>query len=328
MKKWIFLLLTWLGNASAQGVPNVSTRIAPDNWVLSGDLLIWYASEQPSGSWANDVIAGFNGARQAFVDTFAPVPLFFKWDYGVRLGMGYNIPYDRWDTQFYWSWFRTQANGSVERGAIFTEFFGGFANDDLAVSGRLRWNLSYNMFDWELGRNFWVSRSLAIRPFVGIKGGWIDQKIHSQWHVISSNGDTVNFGTTEDLKNNFWGIGPSSGVNTKWALDYCNNFNLFGDFSTAMMWGFWRFKDVYNNPTPLTKHVTLNNSQLGALMLRGFMGFGWDVDFNQGMSHFSAKAGYEMQFWLNQLRMPTFGVLPLHGDLTLQGISIDCRFDF
>ena len=83
--------------------------------------------------------------------------------------------------------------------------------------------------------------------------------------------------------------------------------------------------DKYHNSNKKID-LRMKDFKLGALMLRGFMGIGWDVEFEQ--CHFAAKLGYEMQIWFNQLRIPTFQQLVLHGDLTLQGGTFNCSLDF
>ncbi len=85
---------------------------------------------------------------------------------------------------------------------------------------------------------------------------------------------------------------------------------------------------MYENTTGAKVSVNMKKSTLGALMLRGFLGIGWDVDFNKDRSHFATQLGYEMQLWVNQLRLPTSQLIQLHGDLTLQGVTFNCRFDF
>lgn len=313
-----------------EGVPNISTFKQNISGDIFADFLFWYASEETSSTWASDAIITLNDA--GVVDIFNVKSFTFDWDFGFRIGAGYTFSYDRWDTQLYWSWFRTKAGDTRTEGDILSQFFGGFINGDIAQSAQLQWKLLYNMFDWELGRSYWISKGLSLRPFVGLKGGWIHQNLQSQWHVTERDDSgtiiPVNYDATENLKNNFWGIGPSGGINTKWKLGPSDAqfFNVFGDFSTAMLWGTWICKDIYTNPTPTTISTNMNNVHLGGLMLRGFMGFGWDVDFLK--SHFNARLGYEMQFWINQLRLPTFQQLRLHGDLTLQGGTFNCRFDF
>ncbi|NGX32247.1 MAG: hypothetical protein K1060chlam4_00288, partial [Candidatus Anoxychlamydiales bacterium] len=173
-------------------------------------------------------------------------------------------------------------------------------------------------------------KGLFLRPFLGVKGGWINQSIHGQYFNLTIDSVLTNHSGSESLKNNFWGIGPLGGINTKWRiLNFGSNFfDFFGDFSVATMWGTWSCSDVYKNTASQTSSVNMKNSTLGALMFRGFMGIEWNVNFHANKSHFATKLGYEMQIWLNQLRLATFQLQRLHGDLTLQGLTLNCRLDF
>ncbi len=186
------------------------------------------------------------------------------------------------------------------------------------------------MFDWELGQNYWISKGLLLRPFLGIKGGWINQSIHGEYFDLTISSVLTSNSGSERLKNNFWGIGPLGGLNSKWRVFNFGSifFDFFGDVSMATMWGTWINTDVYKNSISKTYSVNMDNSNLGALMFKGFMGIELNVNFNTDKSHFATKLGYEMQIWLNQLRLATFQLQRLHGDLTLQGLTFNCRFDF
>jgi len=309
--------------------PNSSTQKESNssNWAVSADFLAWYASEEVAAIWA-DVITIGNNTSSWKVEDFD-----FKWDYGFRIGTGYGFAYDQWDTAFYWTWFRTEAKHTIPHkpnATITPEFFAALLSGDVPQSLSVRWSLLYNMFDWELGRSYWVSKDLSLRPFLGIKGGWIRQSIHGQYHNLTINDILTSNSASERLKNNFWGFGPQAGINSKWRVsDFgAHFFNFFGDFSFATMWGSWTCNDFYKNTVPNTSSVNMKNATLGALMFRGFMGIGWDADFREGKSHFAAKLGFEMQLWLNQLRIATLQLQRLHHDLTLQGVTFNCRFDF
>lgn len=323
-----------------RGLPNVSPRsqITSGSWDIFVDALAWYASEQTSAVWADIIKIGSN------TSSFTPQDFTFNWDFGFRLGAGRNLEYDQWDTQLYWTRFHTEAHqskrvfpefipifGSVlVTQEIRPEFFAGSLSNDTAQSAHIRWALLYDMIDWELGRSYWISQGVLLRPFIGLKGGWIDQSINLKYeNLIIASAPTDN-SAKEHVKNNFWGVGPVGGVNTKWKLrNFRTHFpSLFGDFSAATLWGTWACSDVYNETTGKKVSVHTKKSTLGALMLRGFVGAGWDVDLKEGREHFAARLGYEMQLWVNQLRLSTSQLIRLHGDLTLQGLTFDVRFDF
>lgn len=299
-------------------------------FVVSADFLAWFASEELGSIWT-DVISIGDNASSWTAPSFT-----FNWDYGFRLNSGYDFAYDSWDTLLSWTWYRTAAthtvpfNSHVLSYSIHPEFFAGFLSGNASNSATAHWSLLFNMFDWELGRQFWISRSLSLRPFLGLKGGWIDQAIQIRYDDLTIDHQLTTNSGFEYLKNNFWGLGPLGGINTQWRVrDFgTHHFNFFGDFSIATLWGTWICADQYKNTIGQTSAITTKNSTLGALMFRGFLGIGWDVSFNQGRSHFTTKLGMEMQLWMNQLRLATLQLQRVHDDLTLQGITWNCRFDF
>jgi hypothetical protein len=70
-------------------------------------------------------------------------------------------------------------------------------------------------------------------------------------------------------------------------------------------------------------------------VLTGVMGLAWDTCFSCDTMHFGIRAGYELQYWFRQSQRFSFNSLggtPRYtrsvGDLALQGLTIDVRFDF
>lgn len=318
------------------GIPNISARFQPEctSFDLFADLLVWCAKESGSDNWAE--VINSNGST-----TICDIKdVSFDWNAGFRVGLGYGLMHDQWDTQLYYTRFSTQGNDHVSSnpGSVFSSFLGNFYLNNptgAGISGiayqkaSIHWTIHSNIFDWELGRAFWVSEALSLRPFIGIKGGWIHQSIHTKWenpHLLA--GDTFfNIGR-ENLKNNFWGLGPCGGLNTKWNFIICQNhsFSLFGDLSGAIMWGHWTFSDLFKNDIQQKISVKLSPINSGASMLRTFMGFGWDANFCQ--FQFSTRLGYEMQFWLDQLQFYSFDTGRLSNELTFQGGTLEFCFDF
>ncbi len=308
------------------GLPNISAK-PTSGLVVSADFLAWYASEEVASIWADVINIGNN------TSSWGAPGFDFVWDYGFRVGVGYDLGYDGWDTLFSWTWFQTSANHSLSStpsSSLHFEFDAGFLSGDTPDSMNASWSLLYDMFDWSLGRSYWISRGLSVRPFFGAQGGWIHQSIKAHYQDLTVNSVKTQESGQEQLKNNFWGIGTLGGINTKWKVyDFGSHyFDFVGDFSLATMWGNWTCSDFYQSTLPKTYTVSMKDSALGALMCKGLVGIGWDVDISKGKSHFSAKLGYEMQIWLNQLRIATFQLQRLHHDLTLQGVTLNCQYDF
>lgn len=309
------------------GLPNLP-EIQCQKVQIFGDVLVWNAAESGMENWGL-VFSGPNIDIQTVE---------FDWNVGFRGGIDYALIHDEWDTKLYYTWFHTagSAHAGPANGGFFSAYLGNFyinnpngANDFGAVyqSGSIHWDLHFNTIDWELGRAYWVSSALVLRPFFGLKGGWIDQKIDTRWqNPIRS--ALVFTSATEDLKQEFWCIGPSGGFESKWKLisynSYC--FSLFGDFSGALLWGKWTFDDVYTNDAPAKVLVTEPDVVGGTSMLRGLMGFQWDLGWER--LNLSLKAGYEAQFWFEQLRLYIFNQGQVNNVLTLQGGSFELNLNF
>lgn len=312
-----------------KGLPNVSTKIDSSSGQLtfSADFLAWLASEEVTSIWADVITIGDN------TSAWNAKGFNFSWDYGFRVGASYSFLYDDWDVAASWTWFRTSATHRIPQMPntdISPEFFAAFLSGTPPKSMKVHWALLFDMIDLELGRSYWVSKNLSLRPFVGVKGGWIYQPIRGHYYNLIVSSVPTDLSAREHLENNFWGAGPLGGVNTKWQLREFGShvIDLFGDFSMATLWGTWRCSDVFENSVGNISSVNTNNSTLGALMFRGFLGFEWNTYFCVSDSLLSVRLGFETQIWLNQLRLNTFQLQRLHGDLTLQGATFNCRFDF
>ena len=278
------------------------------------DLLYWHASEETSSSWTY---------IPQLPNITAP-NVYFGWSPGVRAGLKVE-PNNLLDTQIYWTYFTTssqEAHTAAMNQTLAPEFFNGFTTLTPFTSAQVNWQLNMNMFDLEVGHRFSPLDALSVRPFIGVKGGTINQTINSTWNYQGKVFSIfpIAYHATENLKNNFSGIGPSFGIDGKWSL--YKNFNIRSDFSGAWLWGNWNIQDMYSGPSlsGLQQATTIfsdSNNSLGSVMLRYFAGIDWTYEANAYAM--TLKAGYEMQYWMNQLRLPLFQQVPVHGDLTLQG---------
>ena len=306
------------------GLPNLSDRPrAQDRSIdVFADALYWYTSE--TVDWADVVTSNQNVVR----DTFKTIS--FDWDPGFRVGLGYNMHHDQWDTQLTYTWFQTRATAHAH-GPITS----GFLAARLSLlepfgKGKVSFNIHYNMFDWDLGRSFLVSKSLSLRPFIGAKAGWINQTVHAKWSTPNFVVPGFLYSGSEKVKNDFRGGGPKGGINTKWILGNVGRhiFSLTGSFAGAFMWGHWTLRDEFTDIFHTQTSIPMKDRNFGALMLQALMGLGWDFNFDKDRSHFALKASYEIQDWLNHFQVFTNDSGTDSLDLVLQGLTLDLRFDF
>lgn len=306
------------------GLPNLSDRPQEQCKTIDFfvDALYWYTSE--TVDWAFTLTSSQNFVHSTYKT------ISFDWYPGFRVGLGYNMLHDQWDTQIAYTWFQSQATDHASGGVT-----SGFLATRLSLlepfgRGKIRLDLHYNMFDWDLGRSFLVSECLSFRPFIGAKAGWINQKIHAQWTTPDFGGLGFLYFATENVRNKFRGGGPKGGVNSKWILGNIQGhvLSLIGNFAGAYMWGHWSLRDDFIDVFHTRTSIPMGDRNFGALMFQALMGFGWDFNFDKNRSHFAFKAGYEIQDWLNHFQVFTNASGTVNADLLLQGITLDLRFDF
>lgn len=279
------------------------------------ELLVWHASEQTASLWA-DVIT-FN--------EFALQDNDFGWDPGFRGGISFE-PKSFFDTTIYWTYFSSKSSESVPFGdhVIAPGFFSGFLSKNFFFGAHSDWSLTLNTVDLEASHKFNLSENIKITPSIGLKAASINQRIDALWEAGLYN-------ASEKVSSDFLGFGPSFGIAGLWNIT--EQFNFVSNLSAAFLWGRWNVSDVYTRPsvplslTPEATEITteLNDAALGTLVFTYFVGFEWEPRF---LSQVTFQLGYEMQYWPNQLRLPTFQELPTHGDLTLQGGTCALTIDF
>lgn len=308
-----------------------------DSTSIFGELLYWKISEVGADNWGQVITPP--AANQSI--QFLNVP--FKWDPGFRVGATYHGVDNQWDTVIYYTWYQTQGRdqASVTVGQIHSSNAGNFyANnvDGKGLSGpyyhnaSIKWDFLFNNIDWELGRTFNIKNKYKLRPFVGLKTAFIDQNIKSNWQnpydPLSKLPITTFSSAVENITNNFWGVGPSFGLNTSWTLlDKANKVvGLFGDFSGAFLWGSWHIADVYQNNTPVTITIQNNVQSSIATTARGLVGLSWQSVIQNMDLVF--HLGYEGQVWLNQLKFYSFDGGRQNSTLYIQGGVLDASIHF
>lgn len=225
-------------------------------------------------------------------------------------------------------------NGNIAQGLE----VGSLTASTTSLSGityaRSSWDLWFNTIDLELGRNFYVSQWLTLRPFGGLKFTWQDQ----DWSVnytadsVSANGSDITAGgTVRSTQDHFvWGVGIRTGFDTSWY--FADNWNIFANTALSAMWNDYDIdrKDRFS-PQSLSYTVTTVRTHSDPFQLHavtefqlGIMGEWWfyDNDF-----HFSISAAYEQQVWINYGEF-IFLTDREAGDLSLQGLTLHARFDF
>jgi len=270
----------------------------------------------------------------------------FKWDWGFHLGLGVNLAHDEWDTLLNWTHYRTTASQETdccENGpsatTIYPQFFAqqpASTNDQPVVTNsNAKWKLRLDMVDWELGRKFYTGRWLSLRPFMGLRGAWIRQKMDIDY----SGGDVATDQFYDvDMKNHFWGVGPRIGLNTQW--NFSKEFSFYGDGAISLLYG--RFKVTQEEEVGAdTKLDISDNWRTSRFVTDLAVGIRYEHLFEDKEFKFTGSFGWEHHMFFDQNNFKHFVTNATMGDvmtwtipdwdgnnLSTQGWTLSLRFDF
>ncbi len=259
-----------------------------------------------------------------------------QWDPGIRVSLGWNSDYDRWDVQFIWTWYLNHSKVFGVRndlGASPPGDLGYWSSWPPNTSSHYRsvgaeWHLLYNCFDLELGRSFYITRALSLRPHWGIRGASLYQEFGSSFlYSIPTIGQPSQ---TMHGSCDWWGVGPCLGSLADWHLGL--GLSLVGKAAASLLFGSIDASMETNLNAP--RHASDSMNQL-VPNLELFLGLQWETCLNRDKLFFSVNAGWEANCWWNQCALPVFiegakAPLPTTNNqaVTMEGLTIAFHLGF
>lgn len=283
-----------------------------------GDFIYWEARQANIG-FAASAFPSTPTAALAIGQSYAPS---FKYKPGFKAGIDFDLGHDNWDLNIDYTWL----NGSSGKNSVSS------TNTDLAAlypvyattpgtltGGDAEWFFHYNLINMELGRDYYISQYLTLKPYFGLSGAWNKQKEVVHYTYTSTN-------VTEHFSQHYWGIGFDTGLNTNWFFD--ENWSIYGNFSLMNLWSKYRVTSSESDLTISTgESVTSLNNQAVQYGFQNVidleLGVRWGTTFDDDTMGASILLGWEQQIWINHAQYA-------HGasNLSLQGLNARFRFDF
>ena len=271
------------------------------------------------------------------------------YSWAFRFGVGYNLPHDGWDLYANWTFFNNDVSNytrAPHQGALFPTWINpdtssnidgtAIPTDMYVEKANGKWDVELNIIDLELGREFFTSKYLTLRPHMGFRYVRLDQ----QWHVNYEGGNWLgtNYKYNVRNSNDFWGFGLRGGFDTQWGLG--GGFSIYGNFALSLLHGHFHIsQENYlrnSNSRQRTDQMGFNNrKRVGRAVTDLAMGIRWDKMFADDRFHLGVQFGWEHHmFWgQNQMWQMVNSYQPaLHykgnDEFTTQGWTFAARFDF
>lgn len=264
-----------------------------------GEALYWQASESVDWALTNNLSLPNQVISYKTIEfNFAP---------GFRIGAG--LDKEDWSARLLYTHYNVGANDASEGNVISTFMLSKFA-EKFYQTGKVHFKIHYQVVDVDVYKLIQVGESLKLNPIIGLKGGWVDQSVDSNFQGQIT--------VAESVSNNFSGVGPKIGIDSQWSFYQKNDaqYNFFANISSAYMWGNWSINDslIQSNSTQKS-YLHLGKRNMGAFEVQGLLGVGLDY------KNYSLKLGYEVADWFNQYQVFDNGSGTQTVDLILQGVS-------
>ncbi len=320
-----------------------SPQLMGTGWYVGLDVLYW--TSKVGGTEFTYSAGGVPGALPLDGEVH---DIDFDWDWGFRVGLGYIFEHDAWDLNLMYTHFYN--NGSRNRDAMFNQtvipLLGSTAinSDDPAVGNTFRYaesakstyNMDYDGLILNLGRDYFVSRCLSMRPNWGLHSAWFDLKQITRYADgdPQTGGLGLNTATEVNQHQKIWGLGPQVGWQSDWHLG--NGFSLFSNIRGSLVYSHFkvRFKQEIVGSVDkkinekVNRHSFVPNVQYQ-------VGVAYGVFLNDAKQHLQVSAGFEGQYWwnLNQIAHITNSFLPprfdRHDDnVSFHGLTLSARVCF
>jgi hypothetical protein len=338
--------------------PNTALARAEPNgmgWRISVDVLYWQTKVG-----GTEYAVGFNGiTNSSYARKYYVQEPKFQWDFGFKVGVGYNFDHDGWETNLQYTYLRNNAqdhviqnhlpsgvlSSIVDNGAILaaSSFDQALTNGtilDYATEGKAYVRNKYDNLKLDLARDFFVSKYLSVRPNFGVQATWINltrkakftggQVAFTAVDSGFSGGITKNYSARglgssfvrQHVESNFFGVGPKAGVDSRWHL--VENFCLYANSEAALLFGRFKLSRDLSNTANRANSIDgyFSFHRLNP-MVRFDLGVTYDKYMMCDTQHLGISLGYEnVYYWdVNVIDLIPAGV-------GMYGVTLKFVWDF
>jgi hypothetical protein len=259
----------------------------------------------------------------------------FKYKSGFKVGLGFFPCWDNWDLYSQYTWLRGRhsIHATAHTGQTIIPYWGAPGVLTQISSGKSRWRLELDIIDLNLGRSCYVGTNLTLRPFFGARAAWIHQKYVATYNPIIGTLQQTPYQNRNTSTS--WGVGGETGVLANYLMG-CG-FRFIGSVEADILLSSYNLRTKQDSPVaPSTLLIDLREHHL--FYLRPHfdleLGFGWGSAFCNHNYHVDLLATYGFQVFWNQNMFRSYGgylgtrnPVP-NGDLFVQGLTVESRFDF
>ncbi|MBM3198299.1 MAG: hypothetical protein FJZ58_03480 [Chlamydiae bacterium] len=248
---------------------------------------------------------------------------------GFKVALGLIMNHDGWDVNAEYTWLNpaTQTNSVVlhSREGLISSFGLATRSGSLGLldlqDASSSFTHHFNVLDTDLGRNFFISKYISLRPQIGLKFAWTEEKSTLDYDALGSL-SPVFFDFQQ--KQNLFGMGVRAGVGSLW--HFCKNWGIYGDLFFSGLWG-WLSTNEKQVQGEITTCNNKTNLQKMIPVVEYGLGLNYTTWFYEDTCQFSMQAGWEQQVWMDYNNLLDISYV-VGGNMNIQGLTVKMGFAF
>ncbi len=305
--------------------PAINAACDGPDFYASASYTLWTARQEGMAlSVGNISPSAFNPGKAFYPN--------FKLRSGFKIGLGTFVGHDNWDLGVGYTWFRNEKNGfssSSTSNSSFPTWIVGTVIPAIIDQTSGKWDDSFNRIDIKLGRAFYLGRTLATKPFLGLMGALEKQTLDIKYtnHNDSSFPSLI----TEANQQKWWAIGPYLGCNSSFICGRCDNseWSLFFNGGSSLAFGNYKTKNstlfyvpALDGPIRETEFNGNNSVWNFSPMLELSLGLRFET-FHSATYKWASlvELAWEGQVWLSHNQMALLNKLCDGSNYSLQGLT-------
>ena len=255
---------------------------------------------------------------------------------GVRASMGVDFNYDGWDLTGTYSWVKFNdtsrfAFPPAGDGKGWTQnfnFFQDLQSNLITRSMTDTYKMTINLADLSLGRKFYTSKCLLLRPSIGISASYIPQQ-----RKVSYTYDVPAVVVKREIFQNNghgFGFGARIGLDSEWRL--ATNWSILGNLGFTGLYTTYSDKaslTQYNLGSGVTTVILKSGLSLGDMQFLQsiFLGIDWHTYFCADKYFVSVHAGWDFMHGFTNWLTSTLSNR-LQDSFAIQGLRTGVEFNF
>ena len=310
-------------------MPNAGQRVENGADVYIDAAYLYLKATQDNMSFAKDGVSTATSGDATLTKGEYKLPG-FHYNSGFQATLGVGVGYDGWDLRARYTWYdHTREKTRSEASHLVPTLDFSLPSSVTQADGE--WAFRLNNIDFDLGRDFYVSQYISLRPAIGLKSAWQRQEFNVDYFWTNSAQSALETSLHQTAKS--FGIGLRTALQA--GFQFNKNFSIVANSALNIL-STNKKSEATNLEKPTTpvgaagtisQHIEQKATTMQPVAELQ-MGLQYDVWFLEDAYHLGINVGWLMQSWMHNNFFSTAVAEGQKGDLSLNGVLGRLRFDF